>query len=113
MSENKINDQKSETNQNHISLKTLGTLNSTQTRLFNSMQKLLPHILTTEDEGDFFENSRELFRLMAFCLQEANFEKKSQQTFARPIPYATQVLEFALDNLEEDLKNSKLYLLDN
>jgi hypothetical protein len=92
---------------------TFPPLNSIQLRLVNTFQKLLPHVLTTENEAEFFENSRELFRLLALGLQQANFEKKSQELASPTIPYAAQVLEFALDNLEEDLKNSKLLLLDN
>lgn len=86
-------------------------LDKVQLRLLRSLQQLLPHLMTTEDENEFFESGRELLKLFALSLNQSNFEKKASRN--KKFSYATQALEFALDHLEEDLKNSQTLILDN
>ena len=47
-----------------------------QIRLLRSISMMLIHVLSTEDEAEFFEGSTELMRLTASCIKLSNFSRK-------------------------------------
>lgn len=86
-------------------------LNSQQKRLIKSVTTLLAHVMTTDDEGDYFDSSSELMKLIAGAIKQANFTSIWREN--TEIPYATQALEFCLDNLTEEMQSEDLIRYDN
>lgn len=89
----------------------VSSLNHAQIRLLRSINSLLLHAFTTENEGEYFESSSELIKLCALSIQQANFNQQLSKKMQ--IPYATQALEFSLDNLTENMESNKLLFFDN
>jgi len=79
-----------------------------QQRLIKSLAATLVNVMGTDNEGEFFEGSAELLRLVASVIQQAKF--CSQKT---DIPYASQAVEYGVDVLQEHLSNSKVLKYDN
>ena len=81
-----------------------------QIRLIRSLNSTLYNVLTTADEGDFFDGSAEFMRLCASLIQQAQFTNQFQ---TNNIPYADQALEYSVDILQEHMASSKVTVYDN
>lgn len=86
-------------------------LNSNQIRLIRSINTMLTHVLTTDDECDYFDGSSELLRMVASAVKQANFT--SDFKFQNNIPYAEQALEFSMENLQDHISGNKVVSYDN
>lgn len=86
-------------------------LNPQQIRLVKSIATLLGHVLTTNDEAEYFEGSSELMELIAGAIKQSNFNSIWCEN--KDIEYATQALEFCLDNLGEHIYTKKVVRFDN
>jgi len=82
-------------------------LTPTQVRLIKNLHSLLNNLLSCDDEGEFFETSADLFKKNAELIKYSNFSAQHKN-----MSYGDQAVEFALDNLNEDL-NNKIQNLDN
>lgn len=87
-------------------------LNSQQIRLIKSINSMLSHVMTTDDEGEYFDASSELMRMVASAVKQANFTTELVTQDTR-IPYADQAIEFSIDNLAECLLGNKIIRHDN
>lgn len=83
-------------------------LNPTQIRLLKTVNSLLSHVLTAEDESEYFETSAELMKKVAEVIKHANFADKNKS-----IPYGDQAVEFSVDFINEILDNHKIHNIDN
>ena len=82
-----------------------------QVRLVKSIANLLSHVLTTDDESEYFESSSELMKLIAGAIKQSNFAEVWCED--KDIAYSTQALEFCLDGLDEVIYSNKVVRLDN
>ncbi len=83
-------------------------LTPTQIRLIKSVNALLAHVLTADEESEFFETSAELMRKTAEVIKHSGFADKNTN-----IPYGTQAVEFAVDFLNDTMDTQKLGNVDN
>ena len=81
-----------------------------QVRLLKSAQSLLTHVLTTNNESDYFEASAELLKIFSSIIQHAHFSAAHKDS---GIAYDEQVLEYAFDSLREVLSEKSLKTFDN
>lgn len=86
-------------------------LTSQQRRLLKSVTTLLAHVMTTDEESEYFDSSSELMKLLAGAIKQANFSSIWREN--TDIPYATQVLEFCLDNLTDEIQSDGIIRYDN
>lgn len=84
-------------------------LNSQQIRLLKSINSLLTHTMSTENESDYFSGGQQLMMLIANAIKTANFSEKSCDS----IPYGIQALEFSFDALSDYLQSDKIINYDN
>lgn len=84
-------------------------LSEHQVRLIKTINSLLGHILTTEEEDEYFESSSELLRVVATAIKKANFSEENQ----KPIEYGQQALEFCVDILNDQIYDGDLIKYDN
>lgn len=82
-----------------------------QIRLVKSIATLLGHVLTTDDEAEYFEGSSELMQLIAGAIKQSNFNNIWCEN--KDIEYSTQALEFCIDNLGDHIYSKKVVRLDN
>ena len=80
----------------------------TQIRLIKSVNALISHVLTAEDETEYFEVSAELIRKTAELIKHSSFAASNTS-----IPYGEQAVEFAVDFLNESLDSGKIGNIDN
>lgn len=66
------------------------------------------HIMTTEDEGDFFETSKEVMERVVALVKNANFA--SELKAEHDIPYAEQAIEYSLDAVNDILFKKNIHL---
>lgn len=83
-------------------------LTSTQVRLVKSIHTLLANVLTSEEEGEYFENSAELMKKAAELIKHSNFAVNH-----KAMSYGDQAVEFSVDNLNECMDENKIQNLDN
>lgn len=83
-------------------------LTSAQKRLLQSLGPLLAHLMSTDDEEEYFEASKELLHLSAAIIKQSNFPQLN-----RHIPYGEQAVEYALDQLNEVISSSDPIKWDN
>jgi hypothetical protein len=83
-------------------------LTPTQIRLLKSVNSLLTHVLTAEDEAEYFDFSAELLRKTAELIKHAQFA--NQQTHMN---YGEQAVEYAVDFLNENLDKNGAGNIDN
>lgn len=95
--------------QTSISIDTTGMCPS-QIRLLKSLTTLACHVMTTEDESEYFDGSAEVMRMLAQSIKTANF---STELESNGIPYAEQALEFSLDNISENINGNNIINHDN
>lgn len=86
-------------------------LGPAQVRLIRSLNTAISEVLRTRREGELFEQSAEIFRIMASLIQMSRFIDENRQ--ASTIPYDKQAIEFALDVLDQQINNSEVIKYDN
>lgn len=85
-------------------------LTPTQVRLIKSVNSLIAHVLTAEDETEYFEVSAELMRKTAEVIKHSSF---ANTTANAKIAYGDQAIEFAVDFLNETMDTSRIGNIDN
>jgi hypothetical protein len=83
-------------------------LTPTQVRLIKTVTSLLTHVLTADEENEYFETSAELMKKVAETIKHADFANKNKE-----LPYGIQAVEFAVDFLNESIDQNKIHNLDN
>ena len=83
-------------------------LSANQVRLLKSINSLLTHVLTADEEGEFFEASAELMKQVATVINQSNFP-----TTHKGYDYGTQAVEYSVDFLSETLEEKSLLNIDN
>lgn len=86
-------------------------LTQAQIRSIRSMNAMLTHILTTDDESEFFDGSAEFMRICASLIKQSHFNEVIKE--ADGIPYAEQALEYSIDVLQEHINSSNVVTYDN
>lgn len=85
-------------------------LNNSQVRLLKHINTLLVHVLSAEDEAEYFEISAELIKQTATLIKTSNYLSGSA---AQKNMIAQQAVEYAIDFLNEKLSEENSILLDN
>ena len=83
-------------------------LSSTQIRLIKNIHSLLAAVVTSEEEGEYFEASAELVKKAAELIKHSNFPITHKN-----ISYGDQAVEFAVDSANESLNENKMNNFDN
>ncbi len=83
-------------------------LSPLQVRLVKSITSLMAHVLSAEDEAEYFEASSNLLKKTADVIKESNFAHQNKQ-----MNYGDQAVEFAVDFLNEELNGNKIGNVDN
>jgi hypothetical protein len=86
-------------------------LNKSQVRLVKSICSMLNHVLTTDDECDYFDGSADLMKMVAGAVKQANFSTECQAN--TNIPYAEQALEFCMDMVSDQMHGDGIIRHDN
>ena len=70
-----------------------------QVRLLRHAHTLLVHVISAEDEAEYFEASAQLLKQAVQLIKHSNFSEN------RPggIPYGEQAIEYAMEELSETL----------
>ena len=82
-----------------------------QVRLLRSINTMLAHLLTTDEEEEFFEGSAELLRMCASIIKQSRITERMKSETS--IPYADQALEYSMDMLQEYMTAKKVVIYDN
>lgn len=85
-------------------------MNASQVRQIKTLIALLNHVMTTDEESEYFDGAAEAVRMCASLIKQANFIEVMKDS---KIPYADQVIEFSVDILQEHMENSKVVTYDN
>jgi hypothetical protein len=83
-------------------------LSSTQIRLIKNIHSLLAAVVTSEEEGEYFEASAELVKKAAELIKHSNFPITHKN-----ISYGDQAVEFAIDSVNESINENKMNNFDN
>lgn len=83
-------------------------LSSTQIRLIKNIHSLLAAVVTSEEEGEYFEASAELVKKAAELIKHSNFPITHKN-----ISYGDQAVEFAIDSVNESMNENKINNFDN
>ncbi|MCT4643165.1 MAG: hypothetical protein N4A33_12820 [Bacteriovoracaceae bacterium] len=86
-------------------------LDAKQKRLIKKINTLLTHVMTTDEESDYFVSSGTLMKLVATAIKDANFSKYWNEN--ANIAYSEQAIEYSIDSLTEDLGADTFVPLDN
>jgi hypothetical protein len=86
-------------------------LNSQQIRLIKGICSMLNHVLTTDNEGEYFEGSADLMKMVASAVKQANFT--TEWATNANIPYAQQALEFCIDSISDQMYETDFVKHDN
>lgn len=86
-------------------------LNAQQIRLLKGICSMLNHVLTTDDEGEYFDGSSELMRMVASVVKQSNFTTFWSEN--SNIPYAEQALEFCIDTVADQMNSNGITKHDN
>lgn len=73
-----------------------------QVRLVKSIHSLLAHVLSSEEESEYFETSAELMKKTAELIKHSAFAVTNTN-----MSYGDQAVEFAVDTLNESLEENK------
>jgi hypothetical protein len=87
-------------------------LNPAQVRTIRSLVATLSNLMSTKEEGEFFESSAEMLRLAASLVQQAAFPNNAKAN-ASEVPYAVQALEYSVDMLTDHMSSAKVLKYDN
>lgn len=85
-------------------------LKARQVRVMKSIVSTLSYVMKTKNEAEYFEASSELMKLVASAVKDANFNDQAEKG---DIAYATQALEFCVDNLLDHIQSSEVIRYDN
>lgn len=85
-------------------------LTPAQVRIMKTLNTLVSHVLTTENETEYFDGSAEVMRMCASLIKQARFIDEEKLA---SIPYAEQALEFSVDVLQDHITNMKVTNYDN
>ncbi len=85
-------------------------MTNAQVRLLKSINAMMEHVLTTDEEGEFFEASAEAMRMCASLIKQSHFAAELE---IGGIPYAEQALEYSMDVLTDHISNAKVVHYDN
>jgi len=77
-------------------------LSPAQVRLVKTMHALMAHLLTAEDESEYFNASSEFLRKATEVIQGAQFATQNTD-----MSYGQQAVEFAVDFLNETLNDGR------
>jgi hypothetical protein len=80
-----------------------------QVRLLKHAHTLLVHVLTAEDEAEYFEASAQLLKQSVQLIKHANFPDSSKDGIA----YGEQAIEYAVETLNETLADNGHINIDN
>lgn len=83
-------------------------MTSVQVRLVKSINSLMAHILTAEDESEYFDASAELMKKAAELIKQADFAHQNKD-----MNYGDQAVEFSVDFLNEAMDDNKVGNIDN
>ncbi len=83
-------------------------LTPTQIRLIKSLNALVAHVLTADDEPEYFEVSADFLKKAAELIKHAGFANQNKN-----MEYGNQAVEFAVDFLNESIDQQKLHNIDN
>ena len=86
-------------------------MNEQQKRLIKSINSLLSHVVTTDDESEYFNSSSELMRLVASAIKKSNFASEYGEN--QNIEYGNQALEFCVDKLSDQVYEDDVIKYDN
>ena len=78
----------------------------TQIRLIKSVNGLLAHVLSADEEAEYFDASAELLKKAAEIIRHAQFAEKNKS-----MGYGQQAVEYAVDFLNESFNDNNL--IDN
>lgn len=79
-----------------------------QVRLVKTITSLLTNVVSSDEEGEFFDASSELFKKVAELVKHSQFAESN-----RNINYGEQAVEYSIDNLNETLEGRNLHNIDN
>jgi hypothetical protein len=85
-------------------------LTPAQVRLIKSVHSTLAHVLTTENEGEYFEASAEIMKICASLIKQSHFANTGKK---EKIAYADQALEYSMDMLNEHVTTNKSLNFNN
>ena len=83
-------------------------LTPTQVRLLKSVTSLLTHVMSSDEESEYFEMSSELMKKVAETIKHADFANKNKE-----MAYGDQAVEFAIDFLNDSMDCKKIHNIDN
>ena len=86
-------------------------LSDSQIRQIKALNTMITHLVSTDDEGEFFDGSAEFMRMCASLIKQARFADDLKDVSG--IPYAEQALEYSMDVLQEHIGSSKVVTYDN
>jgi len=87
-------------------------LSEQQERNLKTITGLILNLSTTKNETEFFEQTQEVFKLLASVLKQSQFANQKQKD-GSDIPYAQQSIEMATDWLHDHLYSKGLNNFDN
>jgi hypothetical protein len=82
-----------------------------QIRSVKSVMSMMEHVLTTDDESEFFEGSAELMRMIATLIKQSSFSEEYSKN--KSISYSDQALEYSVDMLQDFISDKKVIRYDN
>lgn len=82
-----------------------------QIRSIKTVMTVMEHVLTTDDESEYFEGSAELLRMVASLIKQSRFTEDYSK--GESIPYSEQALEYSVDMLQEFINDKKVVRYDN
>jgi len=80
-----------------------------QVRLLKHAHTLLVHVVTAEDEAEYFEASAQLLKQAVQLIKHSNFP----ETNSDGIAYGEQAIEYAVEELTEALSEARHINIDN
>jgi hypothetical protein len=83
-------------------------LTPTQVRLLKSINALMTHVLSADEESEYFEMSAELMRKTAEVIKHSDFANKNKE-----MCYGDQAVEFSVDFLNESMNGTGINNIDN
>jgi len=75
-------------------------LSTAQVKILKNLHSLIANVLTTDDEGEYFEMSAELLKKTSELIKHSNFAVENKN-----ISYGEQAVEFAVDSLNEEIQD--------
>lgn len=88
-----------------------GKLPPQQVRLLKTINAYLQALSVTQDEKEFFEGASELLRSFAAFLKQSSYIKDLENEFREE--YSLQAIEYAIENLYENLSSRSVVKFDN